>query len=549
MMSTTLDTQGRTSPMMMQWCACKKQVGSALLLFRLGDFYEAFDLDAEILARELELTLTKRQDIPMAGIPAHTSEAYIDKLVAKGYHVAIAEQVEDPKVSKGLVKREIVRVVTPGTLIHSSLLADKSPNFVGYLVLNNHTFGLSLLDITTAECLLLEWEDFSSLCSELVRLQPKELLLTEKVSALYQIPLKELQEELQFSVTVKTERPPAYTYEFLTEHFGVRSLDCFGVEGMSTAIHAAGSLLLYVQDELHMPIHHIRTLRKENLSTYMSLDATTLRHLEILEPLQDRDGKGTLLHHLDQTKTPMGGRLLRHWLSRPLLSSHAIFERQEAIACLLSSAKLEPLRLLLHTIRDLERLIMKMETGFGGPKELVSLRLSLEAALQTLTLLQGLTSPLLQEQASKLCDLSSLVLCLQQSLVDNPPLRLHDGPVIREGYSAELDTLRNLCQDSHSWIAQYQTRLREETNIKTLKVSYTRAFGYYIEVSRAQAERMPASFQRRQTLVNAERFITQELKEYEYNVLSAEEKISGLEAQLFQELRIKASSHAKEILA
>ncbi len=548
-MTLVLEAPEKISPMMMQWHACKKKADTAVLLFRLGDFYEAFYADAHILSKELDLTLTQRHDIPMAGLPFHTSEQYIDKLVAKGYRVAIAEQMEDPKEVKGLVKRDIVRIVTPGTVIQSSLLSEKTNNFIGCLSLVNHTIGFSILDLTTAEYKAFEFDQFSSFRDEFIRLRPRELLLSEKCFKLHENALEDLKADIGFSLFFREEWhfEHNHAYDFLIRHFTLQSLDGFGLKGMIAAINAAGSLLSYVKDDLSLNVDHIQVLKKEHASEYMSLDSTTLRHLEILENMQDKDSKCTLLHHLDKTLTPMGARLLKYWLSHPLLSLEAINQRQDCVAFFMQFTSLGALAASLTKIRDLERLIMRIETGFAGPKDLLALRLSLEEAPTVLFLLKNTPCPLLQEQVSKLCDVSEITKKLHSALQDELPMKLSDGNVIRPGFSPDLDELRAICVDSQSWIAQYQTNLREETNIKTLKVSYTKAFGYYIEVSRAQAEKMPSSFQRRQTLVNAERFVTSELKEYEHKVLSAEEKISGIEASIFQDLRKEVSAYGQKI--
>ena len=539
----------KISPMMVQWHSCKKRAKDAILLFRLGDFYEAFYKDAHIIAKELNLTLTQRHDIPMAGLPFHTSESYIDKLVTKGYHVAIAEQMEDPKEVKGLVKREVVRIVTPGTVIQSSLLTENSNNFLGSICIINQTFGLSLLDLTTAEFKVLEFEHFSSLSDELIRIRPKELLLSEKTFSLHSTEWNDLKKEIGYSLSVKEDWhfQHQHTLDLLIRHFGVQSLDSFGLQGMTSAINAAGGLLSYISDDLGLSIHHIQTLKKEQSNKYMALDSATLRHLEILENKQDPSGTCTLLYHLDKTCTPMGGRLIKHWISHPLLSLESILARQEALEFFRSFPSLGDLRASLSKVRDLERLIMRIETSFAGPKDLLALRFSLEAIPSLAILLNSTTSPLLLEQKEQLRDVSPLTQKLKDALQEDLPVKLSDGNVIKEGFHKELDDLRKLCLDTQSWIAEYQTSLRESTHIKTLKIGYTKAFGYYIEVSRGQAEKMPSTFERRQTLVNAERFITKELKEYEHKVLTAEEEITNIEFTLFQELRKEISSYAKVI--
>lgn len=545
----TVLSEEKISPMMMQWHDCKKKAKTALLLFRLGDFYEAFYADASILAKELDLTLTQRQGIPMAGLPFHTSEAYIDRLVSKGYHVAVAEQIEEAKEAKGLVKRDIVRIVTPGTVIHSALLSDKKSNFLACLSKLNQTLGLSILDITTAEFKVFEFEHFSLLRDELVRLKPREILLSEKFLKHHEKDLEQLKTEIEVSLLTRQDWHfnDQHTFEYLTRHFAVQTLDGFGLQGMNAAIQAAGSLLSYLSEDLGLTISHIQTIKKEKSGQYMSLDSTTLCHLEILENMQNKDSKCTLLHHLDKTCTPMGGRLLQFWLSHPLLSLEAIQKRQEAISFLINSSFLEDLSCSLSCIRDLERLIMRIETGFCGPKDLLALRLSLETLPQLVFFFAQKSPPLLENQINKLFDVSLITEKLKATLQDDPPLRLSDGNVIRQGIDADLDELRIICQDNQNWVLQYQLELREQTGIKTLKVGYTRAFGYYIEVSRGQAEKMPSFFERRQTLVNAERFVTAKLKEYEHKVLSAEEKIAAIESELFLALRKEVSLYAPSI--
>lgn len=546
---TTGAVEEKISPMMMQWHECKKKSEGALLFFRLGDFYEAFYADAVTLAKELDLTLTKRQDIPMAGIPFHTSEGYIDKLVGKGYRVAIAEQMENPKDVKGIVKRDVVRIVTPGSLINSSLLSEKSNNFIACLSQFNHVLGLSILDLTTAEFKAWEFDSFSALSDELSRLKVKELLISEKTAKLHEKAFEELKSSLSPSILIRDQWhfDPEQTLNFLIKHFQVMSLDGFGMQGMDAAIHAAGSLLAYVKDELNVSIDHIQAIQKELSKQYMCLDSVSLRHLEILESLHEKQSETSLLHLLDQTKTPMGARLLKNWLTHPLLSPLEIEKRQDAIEFLISFTKAKELTVSLSEVRDVERLIMKIETGFANPRDLLALKLSLKQTPTLFSLLATTECVLLKSLLVKLSDISPLTERIDQILSDDPPFRLSDGGAIKPGFDPELDELKNICGHDHQWIASYQNTLREETGIKTLKVGFTKAFGYYIEVSRGQAEKMPHTFQRRQTLLNTERFITPELKEYERKVLSAEDKIAALESEIFHSLRKEIASHAKKI--
>jgi DNA mismatch repair protein MutS len=508
-----------SSPMMVQWESCKREAKDAILLFRLGDFYEAFGDDAKLIARELGLTLTKRQETPMAGVPFHTCEGYIDKLVGKGYRVAIAEQMEDPKNVKGLVKRQVVRTVTPGTVITSNLLLDKTANYIAAIAKLNATFGLAIMDLTTSDFRVMEFEDGKDLEMELARLAPKEIVVSKKIQTSFEMVSIERRDDWFFDIKSGFSR--------LIKHFQTQTLDGFGLQGLTAAIGAAGALLAYIEDDLSLPTHHIKKIRLETSNDFMALDATTQRHLEIPK----------LLDILDFTVTPMGGRKLKEWLLHPLLSVKEIHERQHKIEKLLSCSELaDP----LSTVRDLERLTMRIQTGYATPRDVAGLRFSLESIPKISLLLE-------KAGFSGLPDLSFLVDLIAKALIDAPPLRLSDGHFIRAGFNQELDELRSLKTDSQSWMLKYQTELREKTQIKTLKVGYTPAFGYYIEVSRGASDKMPLSFHRKQTLTNAERFISPELKEFEHKILTAESRISSIETELFHQIRAQIVPHAELI--
>jgi DNA mismatch repair protein MutS len=533
--------------MMAQWQACKHSAPGCLLLFRLGDFYEAFHEDATILARELELTLTKRQEIPMSGMPHHTAENAIDKLVGKGYRVAIAEQVEDPKLVKGLVKREIVRVVTPGTVITSSLLSEKRNNFLASISQLNAFYGLAVLDLTTADFRTMEFESEQTLLDELFALRPSELLAPREWKESNPSFFQEISRHL--SCTISSKESYYFDHRIaadtLLRHFKIANLSGFGLKGMPAAINSAGALLSYVHEDLNLPIDHVTSIRAEKQSAYLSLNYATQRHLELIDALHEGKDKKTLLKHLDETQTPMGGRLLKQWITHPLLSPEKIQERQDAIALFLKNRPTSyQLKNHLGEVRDLERLIMRIESGYASPRDLAALRFSLEQIAPIQGKLRSLDQPLF---ADEIPDVSSLVALIAGAISDQPPLRLSDGGAIKTGFHAELDELRALQADRHTWIANYQVSLRESTGIRTLKVGFTNAFGYYIEVSRGQAEKMPEQFQRRQTLVNAERFITPELKEYEYKMLHAEERMSAIENEIFHAVRSQVSAEAAAI--
>jgi DNA mismatch repair protein MutS len=546
--SLSLDPS-KISPMMAQWQACKQQAPQAILLFRLGDFYEAFYEDAHLLAKELDLTLTKRQDIPMSGIPHHTSEGYIDKLIAKGFCVAVAEQLEDPKKTKGIVKREIVRIVTPGTIVNSSLLSEKSNNFIASLTQVGKVLGLACLDVTTGDFWVSEFTDARDLLNELHRLHPAEFLTTQKFQTRYEKLFQDVQQVYPFLVNTQADWHFEHqtALNFLIQHFKVYSLDGFGLQGLVAGINAAGALLRYIQDVLSLPIHHIQDIHPYSTSSYMLLDRTTQRNLE-LTSAYDGSRKNTLLAVLDHTQTPMGGRLIHHWIKQPLLSLQAINQRQEAIhACLDQPPVLKALVDCLMHVKDMERLIMRINTGYVNPRDVKALAYSFAPIESLKQLMFTLFSSWLHEEANRLDPLPAMTEKIANALVEEPPIRLGEGQTFRPGFHRELDELREISQDSKAWIARYQTQLREETGIKTLKVGYTKIFGYYIEVSRGQAERMPDTFTRRQTLVNAERYISPVLKDYESKVLTAEERIYAIENELFRELCQDICQYTKAI--
>ncbi|MBS0621599.1 MAG: DNA mismatch repair protein MutS [Verrucomicrobia bacterium] len=510
------------TPMMLQWHSCKEAAKEAILLFRMGDFYEAFYKDALLLAKELDLTLTKRQEVPMAGIPWQHAESYIDRLVGNGHKVAIAEQMEDPKQAKGLVKRSVTKIITPATTTSHTLVGEKQNNYFASLTKQGAIYGLAILDLGCADFRVCEFEEEESLQRELYRLRPAECLLSEKLSALKVDSLVTKREEWHFD--------HAMAYSLLTRHFRLQSLDGLGVKGMVAGIKAAGALLAYLQQELHLETSHVQQLLPYHLDHYMSLDEATMRHLEL---------EGALAKTLDRTQTAMGGRLLRQWIKQPLFDVEGISARFDAVGELQRS-------LPLTHVRDLERLTMKICSGYASPRELIALKASLEALppLKKIPLM----APLLREQQEQIDPLEELAKRIGQVIADEPPVRLTDGGVIRSGFHPPLDELRLLSSDSKSWLVRYQESLREELQIKTLKVGFNRVFGYYLEVSRGQAEKMPSTFQRRQTLANGERFITPELKEFEDKVLTAEEQIKAIESELYQALKEEIASYSQRIL-
>lgn len=518
---------------MAQWHQCKAKAAGALLLFRLGDFYEAFYEDAHVLARELNLTLTQRQTIPMSGIPSQSLENHLEKLIAKGYLVAIAEQMEDPSVSKGLVKRAITRIVSPATHLESSLLKDKVNNFFASICQVNARIGLCLVDLSTGEIFCFEMEKMHELIDELCRQNPSEILISERFYKKEKSLFDELKHFFPFRITLKQEFVFDHraAYQTLSKHFKVHSLDSLGLKGMVSAINAAGTLLTYMGEELSQSVEHVQTIKLDSLTSYMLIDQATMRHLDLLP---NAKAAPSLLETIDRTVTPMGGRLLRSWLIHPLLSAKEIMKRSEGVEELFG--KTEHISLNLKQIRDLERLIIRIKTKRATPRDVLALSFSLEALPAIYQHLEKLTSPIFKEMLSFFVDMQPLVIKIQKAIVPSPPTKILEGGIFQNGYSDSLDELRMLKQNSQEWLVHYQNDLRTKLNIKTLKVNYNRAFGFFIEVSRGQAEKMPDSFERRQTLVHAERYISPELREYEDKILHAEERMVSLEQQYFHAL-------------
>lgn len=539
------------TPMMVQWHQCREKAKGALLLFRMGDFYEAFYDDAVVLARALELTLTKRQDIPMSGIPHHAFQNYIDRLLSQGIKVAVAEQTEDPKKAKGLVKRDLVRIITPGTLIQSNLLEAKSHNYIASLCQIGSRYGLAFLDVSTADFRVLETDDLKTIQEELYSYSPSEVILSKKLKGYLEDFFQSI--TLSFSPTLSPiddwHFDAAFSMETLSKHFKVHSLDGYGLKGMVSATNSAGALINYLTDHLCLDVSHIQTIQKIEQKDYLLLDHITLSHLEIVKPQHIQNKDNTLLNLMDHTQTPMGARLLREWALKPLLSIEIITERQDAIENLLNEpSSMSQLKETLSSILDLERLMMRIASSVCSARDFNALKRSIEKVPEIKKELQVLSSHFLQKINQDINPLEDFVSLIQEAIVEEPPLKLGEGKTFKEGYNSKLDEYRSLNSSSKTWLAEYQTKLKEKYNIKTLKVGYNRVFGYYIEVSKGQAHLVPSTFHRRQTLTNNERFISDELKEFETKILSAEEKISQIENKLFEELREKILFFQSQVL-
>lgn len=536
--------------MLQQYFRLKAEYPDVLLAMQVGDFYEFYGPDAEIAARELEIVLTGREDgsngrIPMAGVPIHAYERYFAKLVQKGYRVAICDQIEDPKLAKGLVKRRVTRVLTPGTVVEDSMLDARANNYLVAAVLGDPIHGLGVVDVSTGEFLTTEIAGEGrqqKLLDELFRLQPAEVLVPEDQEELIQT----LREQLSATITPVPlqEWVGREGREILLRHFGVESLRGFDCEEFTRGLDAAALALRYLQQNQMTALEHIRTLATYSVERFMYLDATARRHLELTQNLMDGTRRYTLLASIDSTCTPMGARLLKRWLDEPLLEPDAIAARLDAVEALAQqSIRRDAMRQMLRPLADLERLAARASTGTANARDLVALRQSLQRLpalyAEADALLRELPQPptLLATLAPRLAPLSDLCALLERALVDDPPADLKSGGVIRDGYDPELDRLRQVRTDGKQWIAQLEAKERQRTGIPSLKVGYNAVFGYYLEVSKPHLNKVPADYIRKQTLANAERFITPELKEQEAILLGAEERINALEFELFSRVR------------
>ncbi len=535
------------TPMMRQYFEIKSNYPDAILFFRLGDFYEMFLEDAVTASKVLDITLTSRnkgaaEEVPLCGIPFHSCQPYISRLVENGYKVAICEQVEDPKTVKGIVRREVVRVITPGLVVDTDTLKPKENNYLLALVEVEGRWGVAGLDITTGEFRVTECVDAEGVRSEIASLNPREILLPEGAAGagLRQAFANLFAGRMLNALPVERCEPEPARRRLLT-FFACASLEPFGCENLHGATTAAGMILHYLGETQKGALDHIRSLRTWQSSEFMVLDEATRRHLELTATLSDGSRRGSLLGVLDRTVTAMGGRRLRQWLHQPLVEVEKIRRRHAAVAELVEKSLLRgELRETLNGIYDLERLNGKISMASANAKDLVALRHSLQRLPPLLELLAGLDAPLVAELRT-IDPLPEVVELLATAIVDDPPFVLREGGLIRDGYCPELDELRAISREGKGWIARLERQERERTGISSLKIRYNRVFGYYIEITRSQLERVPEDYQRRQTLANAERYITPALKEYEEKVLGAEEKMVEIEYDLFQQVRQQAA--------
>jgi DNA mismatch repair protein MutS len=558
-----------TTPMLRQYLEIKKLYPGTILFFRLGDFYEMFNEDAIVGSRELEITLTARQKdspnpIPMCGVPHHAAAVYIARLVKKGYRVAICEQTETPGKGTKLVKREVVRVITPGTAVDPQLVESKESVYLAAVAASGDMFGVAFLETSSGQFTATEHSGpgaWQKVCEELEAFAPRELLypssLQRQVASAFggacdDGSLFADSASSRSSMTL-TERPqddfdPRSAEIGLKGHLQVAALSAFGFDGHQQAVAAAGACLKYAQDTQRASAGHIAEITYYETSDFMVLDAVTLRNLDIFECRGERS-KSTLFGVIDETVTGMGSRLLRQWLQRPSLKRSEIQTRLAAVTELSDTILREKLRFLMRDVSDLERLIGRLNLGSATPRDLVALRRSIGQVPKVNAALADVRSLLLQVLAENIFELPEMCDLLDRAIVDDPPVNLADGGVIRNGHSADLDEIRTVSASAKQTIAAFEETERERTGIATLKVRFNNVFGYYIEVSKANIGRVPDDYERRQTLANAERYTTPQLKEWEHKILGADERIAQLEAELFEQIRDRVCVETRKLQA
>lgn len=533
----------KLTPMMQQYREHKERHPDAILLFRMGDFYEMFYEDAAKASRILDIALTtrdknKEESVPMCGFPHHAASSYISRLLGAGQRVAVCDQMEDPRQAKGIVRRDVTRVLTPGLTEESDTLKADENHFTVALVCKGNAIAIASFDLSTGDLLLTRTSDPALAAQELRRLDPKEILIPEYLHQEH--VLESIVDGSCYHHTVDDwMADPRGCADTLKEHFGVSNLEGFGLSEDSLVTIAAGVMINYVRQTRPEAPAHIKPPRVYHLGNYMVLDQATLRNLEIFRNIRDGSGTGTVFRLLDRTCTSMGARLMRQWISYPLLDGIEIGMRSEAVETLVENTVLRAdLREILDDIGDLERIAGKISLRSANPRDLVQLRYSAEKIPSIIGLLDGSTAPLLV-RLKEMDDLSYVAHAIAAVVVDAPPISLKDGGVVRDGYAAELDELRSISRSGKEWIAGIEALERENTGISNLKVGYNRVFGYYIEVTRSHQHKIPQHYMRKQTLVNAERYITEDLKEYELKVLNAQETMVALEEEIFNRLRTK----------
>jgi len=542
------------TPMVKQYQEIKSRHKDAILFYRLGDFYEMFNEDAKTASRELQLTLTGRGEgsgrMPMCGIPYHAALNYISKLLSKGYKVAICEQVEDPSLAKGVVKREVVKVITPGTVQEEKMLDEKKSNYLLAVSFSNKAAGLAFADASTGEFKLTQIpvsDGIEALLDEIKRIEPSEVLVPDIMPDLAGGIQNKLKDAGFSLTTYKDTCDLENAKKGLKEYFGVASLDSFGLKGFEGAIGASLAILEYLKQTQKGALSHINRINPYDIGDFMYLDQSTKRNLELFSTIRERLAIGSLIWVLDRTVTPMGGRLLKKWLSQPLLDIDQINLRLDAVEELDSSLVLrEELSDALNSVSDIERLAGRIASGAANARDLASLRQSLENIPKIKQVVKDCGSSKIME-IKQMHDPKDLIEFISRAIVDDPPHTLKEGNLIKKGFDEELDKLKDLAQGGKEWIAQLETRERQRTGIKSLKVGYTSVFGYYIEASKSNLAMIPPDYIRKQTLVNCERYITPELKEKESMILNAEEMMFKKEYEVFTRVREKVAEHTREL--
>ena len=525
--------------MVKQYLSIKEKHKDAILFFRLGDFYEMFNQDAEIASRELDLVLTGRGQeenrMPMCGIPFHAAENYISRLISKGYKVAICEQVEDPKTAKGVVRREVIRVVTPGTVIEANLLSEKTNNYLLAVTKEKNAYGLAYADASTGEFRVTEIAEQEKILDEVNRINPSEILVSDLIENEFHFqPPRSF-----FKDTYDREA----SEEKLKEFFKVKSLNSFGLGSAKAAWGAAAAILDYLKDTQKTSLDHINQIKPYHTSQFMFIDASTRRNLELVQTIRDRSYRGSLLWVLDRTKTSMGSRLLRQWVLQPLLDADLIGQRLDAVEELFGNAVLRAeLGQEIKNISDIERAVGRIASASANARDLIALKESLKRLPKLNNLIKGAQGSLLKE-LNRLPDFVEVSDLVSKAIVDDPPFAIKEGGLIKEGYDPSLDEIKKAAREGKDWIARLENEERRRTGIKSLKVGFTRVFGYYIEVTKTNLSQVPDNYIRKQTLVNCERFITPELKEKESLILNADERMKKMEYKVFCDVRSKVAEH------
>jgi len=541
------------TPMMRQYHDLKNKYQDAVLFFRLGDFYEMFGEDAKRAAKILDIALTSRnkgggEKIPMAGVPYHSAASYIEKLIKKGIKVAICEQLEDPSESSGIVERDVIRVVTPGTVIENEILSENENNYLAAVFKYGDYYGFSYTDISTGEFYLTEFsaEKTNKLKDEINRISPRELLLDEQTASSKLI--NELHNQYNFTLNILGQKKFERLYQGLLDHFKLKSLEGFGCEEMKAAVYAAGQVLSYLSETQKRTINQITNLKAYHLEDYMVLDSASRRNLELSSTIRDNQRSGSLLSILDQTVTSMGAREIKKWINQPLVQKNEITKRHDALAEIIDNYMiLEKLRAELSEIYDLERIMSKITYQSANARDLVALRNSLAKLPAVKKLMVELQSDLLSEMQADFDLLEDIYNLIDNSIKNEPPTTITEGGIIKDGYDSKLDELRSLVSSGKDWISALQKEEREKTGINTLKVGFNKVFGYYLEVTNSHTDKVPERYERKQTLSNSERYIIPELKEKESEVLGAEEKINDLEYKLFVEIRDEIAAEVERI--